>query len=822
MALFTYSLAILSVGLLLGGLRLWRLASRSLLEIASGHRAALQELGLTGPEHFLALGGVVVGGHSDRQAVRLQLGTLPLILKRERHTGWLDRLISAWAGFGLVSRCVREGRILQALQREGLPGPEWVACGQEGGCSFLLIRTAPGCDLRTLATQERDPVRRLRLARQLGRVLARLHAAGWTHGDLYAKHVLVHEDELLLLDWPRARRQHCPTWTRRAEDLAALHATLLNDLATRAERLACLRAYLACEPAGVLGPFHRLVVATAARLLHRRHVAEKRLAQPAGPGHAWVCRDGEDLCVQPALADLWPGLDPRTLVPVGVGQTRRWLCLPGGGQALLVSRPWPLREVMRAWFGAKPRRGVEHEQAGRLGRLERLGVSAPRVLALGRVRGGTFLLTRPEPTVQLDAWLTRHGPTQRQQLLHNAGRLLRRLHEVACYLGQETLAVCCAPEVAPTVALVGADGLDFRRRPDAARASQEREACTARLTQAGWGSDEVSSFLAGYGPLEPTMPPVSVAEVSIPAPPAAQEVPVPRVGLWQRLVRGMRRLRQRPDWPIFAGTDWPERIMDLAVTDRYHAKQGRSTGRLILAGASGGGRSGNLTVYLKRHYHLPWWRGLLATLWPGGNWSPALQEWEHLEWARRQGVPVPNVVAAAEFIGPGCRLRSILAVEELSNMLPLHEAVPVALAALPPDAFRCWKQGLVTELARLARLLHDRHVFHKDLYLCHFYIDRGDLTAVPADWRGRVCLIDLHRLTHHPWSWRLWQLKDLAQLLYSSDLAGIDDRDRLLFWREYRGPGPRRPPRPWLRWLILFKWRQYQRHNARKLVDRSP
>ncbi len=231
----------------------------------------------------------------------------------------------------------------------------------------------------------------------------------------------------------------------------------------------------------------------------------------------------------------------------------------------------------------------------------------------------------------------------------------------------------------------------------------------------------------------------------------------------------MRRLRQRPDWPIFtAGTDWPERIMDLTVTDRFNAKQGRSTGRLILAGANGGGRAGHLTVYLKRHYHLPWWHGLLATLWPNGNWSPALQEWEHLEWARRQGVPVPSVVAAAEFIGPGCRLRSILAVEELSNMLPLHEAVPLALAALTPEAFRAWKQGLVTELARLARLLHDRHVFHKDLYLCHFYIDRGDLTAVPAVWRGRVCLIDLHRLTHHPWSWRWWQLKDLAQLLYSS------------------------------------------------------
>jgi heptose I phosphotransferase len=296
-------------------------------------------------------------------------------------------------------------------------------------------------------------------------------------------------------------------------------------------------------------------------------------------------------------------------------------------------------------------------------------------------------------------------------------------------------------------------------------------------------------------------------------------VPVPRVGLWQRFRRGISRLRQRPDWPLFAGADWPERIMDLDVTDRFHAKQGRSTGRLILPGAGAANRAGNLVVYLKRHYHLPWWQGLMAILWPSGNWSPALQEWEHLEWARRQGVPVPNVVAAAEFIGPGCKLRSILAVEELTNMLPLNEAIPLALDALPPHDFAVWKHGLVAELARLARLLHDRHVFHKDLYLCHFYVDRGDLTSVPPDWRGRVNLIDLHRLTYHPWSWRIWQLKDLAQLLYSSDVPGVDARDRLLFWREYRGPGPNRPALPLLRWFILFKWRRYKRHNARRAVE---
>ena len=138
--------------------------------------------------------------------------------------------------------------------------------------------------------------------------------------------------------------------------------------------------------------------------------------------------------------------------------------------------------------------------------------------------------------------------------------------------------------------------------------------------------------------------------------------------LWRRLTRGVARIYQRDDWHSFAGSDWAERIMDVTVTDDFHAKQGRSTGRWVLhrAGAS-------LTVYLKRHERLSWWRRLLATLWPGRGWSPALQEAWHLEWARMNGFPVPGVVAAGEFIGPWGKLRSALAVEELTGMRPLHE-----------------------------------------------------------------------------------------------------------------------------------------------------
>jgi heptose I phosphotransferase len=277
--------------------------------------------------------------------------------------------------------------------------------------------------------------------------------------------------------------------------------------------------------------------------------------------------------------------------------------------------------------------------------------------------------------------------------------------------------------------------------------------------------------------------------------------------LWQRLVRGVRRLRERADWAAFAGADWAERIMDVAVTDDFHAKQGRSTGRWILHADER-----RLAVYLKRHYRLPRLHGLLATVWPGKGWSPALQEAEHLEWAKTHGFPVPAVVAAGETIGPWGRLQSFLAVEELTGMLPLHQAIPQAWRNLDGPTFARWKRGLVTEMARLASELHRRRSFHKDLYLCHFYLPEADTLTVPADWHGRLHLIDLHRLARHPLTWRVWQVKDLAELAFSSEVEGVTARDRLCFWRHYQAGGL---GAWWLGRMVLLKWRRYRRHNAK-------
>jgi heptose I phosphotransferase len=284
--------------------------------------------------------------------------------------------------------------------------------------------------------------------------------------------------------------------------------------------------------------------------------------------------------------------------------------------------------------------------------------------------------------------------------------------------------------------------------------------------------------------------------------------------LWSRLTRGRAVVHREPDWEEFAGPSWLERIMTVAVPDRHHAKQGRSIGRWTL---THDGRT--LVVYLKRHFVLPRRHGLLAVFCPGRPVSPGLEEWEHLAWAKANGIPVPRAVAVGEFLGPWGRLQSFLAVEELEGMLPLHEAIPLAYRELDTVVFARWKRGLIAELARLTRELHRRKTFHQDLYFCHFYVARDDIRTPPAVWRGRVTMIDFHRLAHRRVASAWWQAKDLGQLLYSTyDVPGVTDRDRVRFWKLYRsGEWDAGIPPRWLRAVARVR----AGRSARRSVERA-
>ncbi len=277
---------------------------------------------------------------------------------------------------------------------------------------------------------------------------------------------------------------------------------------------------------------------------------------------------------------------------------------------------------------------------------------------------------------------------------------------------------------------------------------------------------------------------------------------------WRRWRDGTGFFLAEPAWLKVMGSMSPAEIMRLPYTDRHHAKQGRSTGRLIL---QHDGQT--IPVYLKRHYRFSWLEKIRALIAPKSAWSPAWLEWEHLQWARTQGIPVPEALAVGQWYGPGLQCRSYLALRELSGQKAINELLPFVKKAWPSRLFQCWWRSALVEIARLARLMHDLHHYHKDLYLCHFYAPETILTQPSVIKQGQVRLIDLHRLTYHPLTGHYWRIKDLAQLLYSSYLPEIVAQDRVRFFRAYLGVRKLTKTQRSLARVILIKANRYLDHN---------
>ncbi|QVL32986.1 hypothetical protein KIH39_03460 [Telmatocola sphagniphila] len=269
------------------------------------------------------------------------------------------------------------------------------------------------------------------------------------------------------------------------------------------------------------------------------------------------------------------------------------------------------------------------------------------------------------------------------------------------------------------------------------------------------------------------------------------------------------RLVSQPEWESIAGVGWADRIMELELSDRFHSKQGRSIVRWTVTNL------GNpCVVYLKRHYKLPRWMSWARRYLPNKDFSPGLQEYHHLQWAVKQGIPVPKALAAGEFQGENGQLQGFIAIAELTDMIGLHEAIPEAERKLSPEDFRWWKHGLFAELARLSHLFHDRNAYHQDWYLCHFYIPQRMCDTPPAEWQGQVFVIDFHRLRTGPILGFQSRMKDLAQLQYSAIWPGVTAEDRQHFWKIYSKSLPR-IYRKLLRWGIEIKMALYRRNHRR-------
>src|SRR5262245_58694090 len=124
----TFALPLLAIALTaVFGRLAWRARRRSaagrrgFVSVHADGRAWLRGERLVEADDFLRLRAVIVSGHPGRQVGRLTLGegdeARVVYLKREGQIRWTTRLANFLAGFGWVSRSVREAGVLEALER---------------------------------------------------------------------------------------------------------------------------------------------------------------------------------------------------------------------------------------------------------------------------------------------------------------------------------------------------------------------------------------------------------------------------------------------------------------------------------------------------------------------------------------------------------------------------------------------------------------------------------------------------------------------------------------------------------------------------------
>jgi len=220
-------------------------------------------------------------------------------LKRFEHPPFRRQLQRWRQGHFMLSTAGIEWRNARLLAAANVATAEPVAFGHAmlgpwERRSFVLLGEVEGESLEqwvpkylSPADRESDLRRRRALVDELARFVARFHASGFVHRDLYLSHLFIRNVEagvpahssggvaFTLIDLQRAFR---PSWRRRrwvVKDLAALHYSTPADRLGRFERLRFLCRYTrACGRFG-----------SARYLAPRIEAKAARIARHVGPGH---------------------------------------------------------------------------------------------------------------------------------------------------------------------------------------------------------------------------------------------------------------------------------------------------------------------------------------------------------------------------------------------------------------------------------------------------------------------------------------------------------------------------------------------------------
>ena len=217
--------------------------------------------------------------------------------------------------------------------------------------------------------------------------------------------------------------------------------------------------------------------------------------------------------------------------------------------------------------------------------------------------------------------------------------------------------------------------------------------------------------------------------------------------------------------------DW---LLSCAGVEHRHVKHRRTVEFEI------GGRR-----YFTKIHHGCGWREIFKDLF---QLRPpivsARNEWEAIERLQESGVRTLKIAGKGLRGKNPARRESLLITEALDGMINL-ENFPESFGVCGRQKTRL-KRALLKKIARIARVMHENGINHRDFYLCHFLVkDRDWKNWNPGD-ELELVLIDLHRAQIRPRVPERWLVKDLGGLLFSAMDCGLTRRDLLRFAKIYR------------------------------------
>ena len=246
-----------------------------------------------------------------------------------------------------------------------------------------------------------------------------------------------------------------------------------------------------------------------------------------------------------------------------------------------------------------------------------------------------------------------------------------------------------------------------------------------------------------------------------------------------------------------------------AIDGRVYREQGgRKTLRFSLNGKN---------YFAKLHYGVGWKRIIKDLLQLRLPVISAQTEWRAIQRLEQLGINTMHLVGYGKKGWNPARLKSFVVTEELANTISLEDFCRNWPTSPPGYSL---KRALITEVAKIARTLHEHGVNHRDFYICHFLLDISASVETIAPRHLGLYLIDLHRMQIRRRIPRRWRVKDIGSLYFSSMDIGLTKRDLLRFIGVYLN----KPLRKCINEDKLFWWQVKRRAIAlyRKDFHKDP